>query len=239
MGNGEDCLVENRKIEHLAVIMDGNGRWAKKHHLPRLAGHRAGAESLDRTMHWCKEAGISYLTVYAFSTENWKRSKGEVAGLMKLLSHFIKAKEKELVKNGIAFRVIGRREDLSPKLQKEIAALEEKTKGGDLTLVVALSYGGRDEIVRAAKVFNAEAQKGGENLEEAFANCLDTAGIPDPDLIVRTSGELRISNFLLWQAAYAEFYFTDVLWPDFDKAEFDKAIASFSKRERRMGGRLK
>ena len=116
-------------LRHLAVIMDGNGRWAKKHHLPRLAGHRAGAESLDRTMHWCKEAGISYLTVYAFSTENWKRSKGEVAGLMKLLSHFIKAKEKELIKNGIAFRVIGRREDLSLKLQKEIAALEEKTKG--------------------------------------------------------------------------------------------------------------
>ena len=224
-------------LRHLAVIMDGNGRWAKKHHLPRLAGHRAGAESLDRTMHWCKEAGISYLTVYAFSTENWKRSKGEVAGLMKLLSHFIKAKEKELIKNGIAFRVIGRREDLSPKLQKEIAALEEKTKGGDFTLVVALSYGGRDEIVRAAAKF---AEQGcGENLEEAFASCLDTAGIPDPDLIVRTSGELRLSNFLLWQAAYAEFYFTDVLWPDFDKAEFDKAIASFSKRERRMGGRLK
>ena len=168
-------------------------------------------------------------TVYAFSTENWKRSKGEVAGLMKLLSHFIKAKEKELIKNGIAFRVIGRREDLSPKLQREIAALEEKTKGGDFTLVVALSYGGRDEIVRAAAKF---AEQGcGENLEEAFASCLDTAGIPDPDLIVRTSGELRLSNFLL--------YFTDVLWPDFDKAEFDKAIASFSKRERRMGGRLK
>ena len=211
-------------LRHLAVIMDGNGRWAKKHHLPRLAGHRAGAESLDRTMHWCKEAGISYLTVYAFSTENWKRSKGEVAGLMKL------------------FRVIGRREDLSPKLQKEIAALEEKTKGGDFTLVVALSYGGRDEIVRAAKNFNAEAQRRrehGESVEDeaVFSSCLDTAGIPDPDLIVRTSGELRLSNFLLWQAAYAEFYFTDVLWPDFDKQEFDKALASFSKRERRMGGR--
>ena len=244
-------------LQHLAVIMDGNGRWAKKHHLPRLAGHRAGAESLDRTMHWCKEAGISYLTVYAFSTENWKRSKGEVAGLMKLLSHFIKVKEKELIKNGIAFRVIGRREDLSPKLQKEIAALEEKTKGGDFTLVVALSYGGRDEIVRAAAKLVAKGRLGSDRVglgsaiesgvgegsdrvdEEAFASCLDTAGIPDPDLIVRTSGELRLSNFLLWQAAYAEFYFTDVLWPDFDKAEFDKAIASFSKRERRMGGRLK
>ena len=233
-------MAENRKIEHLAVIMDGNGRWAKKHHLPRLAGHRAGAESLDRTMHWCKEAGISYLTVYAFSTENWKRSKGEVAGLMKLLSHFIKVKEKELIKNGIAFRVIGRREDLSPKLQKEIAALEEKTKGGDFTLVVALSYGGRDEIIRAAAKLAAKGLLGFDRVdEEAFESCLDTAGIPDPDLIIRTSGELRLSNFLLWQAAYAEFYFTDVLWPDFDKAEFDKAIASFSKRERRMGGRLK
>ena len=227
-------------LRHLAVIMDGNGRWAKKRHLPRLAGHRAGAESLDRTMHWCKEAGISYLTVYAFSTENWKRSKGEVAGLMKLLSHFIKAKEKELIKNGIAFRVIGRREDLSPKLQKEIVALEEKTKGGDFTLVVALSYGGRDEIVRAAAKLAAKGLLGSDRVdEEAFESCLDTAGIPDPDLIIRTSGELRLSNFLLWQAAYAEFYFTDVLWPDFDKAEFDKAIASFSKRERRMGGRLK
>ena len=248
-------------LRHLAVIMDGNGRWAKKRHLPRLAGHRAGAESLDRTMHWCKEAGIKYLTVYAFSTENWKRSKGEVAGLMKLLSHFIKSKEKELVKNGVRFRVIGRREDLSEKLQGEIAALEEKTKDGEFTLVVALSYGGRDEIVRAACRFNAEtrnrplrgfatrgeantpseasAERRGESLEDIFSSCLDTAGIPDPDLIIRTSGELRLSNFLLWQAAYAEFYFTDVLWPDFDKAEFDKAIASFSKRERRMGGRLK
>jgi len=252
-------------LRHLAVIMDGNGRWAKKRHLPRLAGHRAGAESLDRTMHWCKEAGIKYLTVYAFSTENWKRSKGEVAGLMKLLSHFIKSKEKELVKNGVRFRVIGRREDLSEKLQGEIAALEEKTKDGEFTLVVALSYGGRDEIIRAAKIFNAEARNRplrvgathgeatkpseasaerrrdrGESVgdEAVFSSCLDTAGIPDPDLIIRTSGELRLSNFLLWQAAYAEFYFTDVLWPDFDKQEFDKALASFSKRERRMGGRL-
>ena len=245
-------------------------------------GHRAGADALDRTMHWCKEAGIKYLTVYAFSTENWKRSEEEVSGLMKLLSHFIKSKEKELVENGVAFRVIGRREDLSSKLQKEIAALEEKTKGGDFTLVVALSYGGRDEIVRAAAKLAAKGLLGSDrvglgsnrvevgssrvglesdakrpymtlidpnidpnksnlepvkSIEELFSSCLDTAGIPDPDLIIRTSGELRLSNFLLWQAAYAEFYFTDVLWPDFDKAEFDKALASFSKRERRMGGR--
>ena len=279
-------------MQHLAVIMDGNGRWAQKRHLPRLMGHRAGADALDRTMHWCKEAGIKYLTVYAFSTENWKRSEDEVSGLMKLLSHFIKSKERELVENGVAFRVIGRRTDLSEKLQKEIAALEEKTKGGDFTLVVALSYGGRDEIVRAALEFTEKCRLGsnrvglgsdrvelgsdrvelGSNsegmgsdakrpyltlddaneslydanesslkpdkpMEEIFASCLDTAGIPDPDLIIRTSGELRLSNFLLWQAAYAEFYFSDVLWPDFDKAEFDKALASFSKRERRMGGR--
>ncbi len=235
--------------------MDGNGRWAKSRHLPRLMGHRAGAEALDRVMHYCKEAGIKYLTVYAFSTENWKRSEEEVSGLMKLLSHFIKSKEKELLENGVRFRVIGRRTDLSEKLQHEIAALEEKTKGGDFTLVVALSYGGRDEIVRAAQVFAEKSRLGSisvgvgsdsvsvgsdrveKGLEEAFAQCLDTADMPDPDLIIRSSGELRISNFLLWQAAYAEFYFTDVLWPDFDKAEFDKALASFSKRERRMGGR--
>lgn len=240
-------------MQHLAVIMDGNGRWAQKRHLPRLMGHRAGADALDRTMHWCKEAGIKYLTVYAFSTENWKRSEDEVSGLMKLLSHFIKSKEKELVENGVAFRVIGRRTDLSEKLQKEIATLEERTKGGDFTLIVALSYGGRDEIVRAAERLFEKWRRGvlprredqpqtrqdaaSPVDEQAFASCLDTAGIPDPDLIIRTSGELRLSNFLLWQAAYAEFYFSDVLWPDFDKAEFDKALASFSKRDRRMGGR--
>ena len=227
-------------MRHLAVIMDGNGRWAKAHHKPRLAGHKAGADALDRVMHYCKDVGIEYLTVYAFSTENWKRSEEEVSGLMKLLSAFIKSKEKTLVKEGVRFRVIGRRTDLSARLQKEIAALEEKTKGGGFTLVVALSYGGRDEIVRAAVKFAAELEhlERLDNLESAFSGFLDTADIPDPDLIIRTSGELRLSNFLLWQAAYAEFYFTDVLWPDFDRAEFDKAIESFSHRERRLGGRV-
>ncbi|MCQ2368722.1 MAG: polyprenyl diphosphate synthase [Kiritimatiellae bacterium] len=219
-------------MEHLAVIMDGNGRWATSRLKPRIFGHRAGAQALDRVMHYCKDAGIKYLTVYAFSTENWKRSEEEVSGLMTLLSTFIKSKEKELLENGVRFRVIGRRTDLSEKLQKEIAELEEKTKGGAFTLVVALSYGSRDEIVRAAMKFKGST-------EEEFAECLDTAGIPDPDLIIRTSGELRLSNFLMWQAAYSEFYFTDKLWPDFDKEEFDKALESFSKRERRMGGRLK
>ena len=240
--------------------MDGNGRWAKAHHKPRLAGHKAGADALDRVMHYCKDVGIEYLTVYAFSTENWKRSKEEVSGLMKLLSAFIKSKEKTLVKEGVRFRVIGRRTDLSAKLQKEIAALEEKTKDGSFTLVVALSYGGRDEIVRAVARYVQRGQETAAPVvgastgdvvgastgdaesfplrEEEFAKYLDTADIPDPDLIIRTSGELRLSNFLLWQAAYAEFYFTDVLWPDFDRAEFDRAIASFSHRERRLGGRL-
>lgn len=218
-------------MEHLAVIMDGNGRWAEKRHLPRIMGHRAGAEALDRCMHYCKAAGIRYLTVYAFSTENWKRSEEEVTGLMKLLSGFVHSKEKELLAEGVRFKVIGRRSDLSEKLQAEIAALEEKTKAGDFTLIVALSYGGRDEIVRAAMKF-----RGGT--EEDFANCLDTAGLPDPDLVIRTSGEQRISNFLLWQSAYSEYYFTETLWPDFDQVEFDRALASYAKRERRMGGRL-
>ena len=228
-------------VQHLAVIMDGNGRWAKKRHLPRLAGHRAGADALDRVMHYCKDAGIRYLTVYAFSTENWKRSKLEVSGLMRLLSSFIKSKAKALVRDGVRFRVIGRRTDLSEKLQREIAALEERTKKGDFTLVVALSYGGRDEIVRAAAKFSEALRLSGDDAdpEEVFASCLDTADIPDPDLLIRTSGELRISNFMLWQSAYTEFYFTDVLWPDFGREDFDKALEAFSMRERRMGGRLK
>ena len=228
-------------VQHLAIIMDGNGRWAKKRHLPRLAGHRAGADALDRVMHYCKDAGIRYLTVYAFSTENWKRSKLEVSGLMRLLSSFIKSKAKALVRDGVCFRVIGRRTDLSEKPQREIAALEERTKKGDFTLVVALSYGGRDEIVRAAAKFSEALRLSGDDAdhEQVFASCLDTADIPDPDLLIRTSGELRISNFMLWQSAYTEFYFTDVLWPDFGREDFDKALEAFSMRERRMGGRLK
>jgi undecaprenyl diphosphate synthase len=218
--------------------MDGNGRWAKARHKPRLSGHRAGAEALDRVMHYCRDAGIKYLTVYAFSTENWKRSKAEVSGLMKLLSSFIKNKEKELVANGVRFRVVGRKADLSPKLQKEISGLEERTKEGDFTLAVALSYGGRAEIIDAANEWR-RTNPGEDLTEESFRAFLYAPDIPDPDLIVRTSGEVRTSNFLLWESAYSEYYFTDVLWPDFDRAEFDKALASYEKRERRMGGRLK
>jgi undecaprenyl diphosphate synthase len=224
-------------IEHLAIIMDGNGRWAKAHHLPRLMGHRAGADTLDKVMHWCRARGIRYLTVYAFSTENWKRSADEVSGLMKLLDHYVEAKAEELEKNSIRFRTIGRRSDLPEGLEKKIAALEERTKGGDFTLLVALSYGGRAEIVDAV---NAALLAGEKSVtEETFKRYLYAGDVPDPDLIIRTSGELRTSNFLLWEAAYAEYYFTPVLWPDFDEAEFDKAVASFEKRERRMGGRCK
>ena len=230
-------------MTHLAVIMDGNGRWAKSRGLPRLAGHRAGAEALDRVMHYCRDAGISYLTVYAFSTENWKRSEEEVSGLMKLLSLYIRSKEKTLVKEGVRFRVIGRRSDLSASLQAEIAALEEKTKHGGFTLLVALSYGGRDEIVRAAVKFAEACREDpalakAADLEAVFGGFLDAPDVPDPELIIRTSGELRTSNFLLWEGAYSEYYFTPVLWPDFDRAEFDRALKSFAGRERRMGGRL-
>ncbi len=223
------------KIQHLAVIMDGNGRWAKAHRLPRLAGHKAGAETLDRVMHYCREAGISYLTVYAFSTENWKRSPEEVGGLMKLLSSYIKRKKAQLIKEGVRFRVIGRRGDLSPSLQKQIAALEEATKDGRFTLLVALSYGGRAEIVDAVNA----ALAAGETAvtEESFARYLYAPDVPDPDLIIRTSGECRTSNFLLWESAYSEYWFTPVLWPDFGKEEFEQAIAAFASRERRMGGR--
>ena len=224
-------------MEHLAIIRDGTGRWAAAHRRPRISGHKAGAEALDRVMHYCREAGIRYLTVYAFSTENWKRSKEEVSGLMKLLSSFMRSKEATLVKERVRFRVIGRKADFSAKLQREIAVLEEKTKDGDFTLAVALSYGGRAEIVDAANAWfksNPEC----ELTEAAFRGFLYAPDIPDPDLIIRTSGECRTSNFLIWESAYSEWYFTDVFWPDFDKAEFDKALQSYSRRERRMGGRL-
>jgi len=227
-------------IRHLAIIMDGNGRWAKKHGKMRIAGHRAGAETLDRVMGYCRDAGIDYLTVYAFSTENWKRSKEEVSGLMKLLGTFLKSKEKSLVENSVRFRMVGRRDDLPKNIQKAVAALEKKTEKGRFTLLVALSYGGRAEITDAANEIARRAAAGELKLpldEAAVASFMYAPDVPDPDLIIRTSGELRTSNFLLWESAYSEYYFTDVLWPDFGKEEFDAALESYSKRSRRMGGR--
>ena len=228
--------------QHIAVIMDGNGRWAKAHRKPRISGHRAGAAALERVLDYCRDAGVKYLTVYAFSTENWKRSQDEVMGLMKLLSMFIRSKEKLFMRNQLRFRVIGRRTDLSRKIQREIAALEEKTAHFDRQLIVALSYGGRAEIVDAAVKFASLVRDGaaadGKEAESLFASCLYAPDVPDPDLLIRTSGECRISNFLLWELAYTEFYFTDTLWPDFSRGDFDLALESYGRRERRMGGRL-
>ena len=221
-------------LRHIAIIMDGNGRWALERGKKRLDGHRAGAATLERVMHWAKAAGVEILTVYAFSTENWKRPQDEVDGLMKLLGWFIGRKKKQLVKDGVRFRVMGRKADLPEKLQKSIADLEAATAAGTWQLVVCLSYGGRAEILDAAKKF---AELPATERDEAhFKNCLYLPDLPDPDLIIRTSGEFRVSNFLLWECAYSEFYITPVLWPDFSEADFNAAIASFHSRERRMGG---
>ena len=198
--------------EHVAMIMDGNGRWATTRGKRRGEGHIAGAKTLGNVLNWCGERGIKYLTVYAFSTENWKRPKEEVEGLMSLFAKLLKSKEKEFLKNGIRFRMIGRRGDLSDKLQKTIEALEKKTAHFERQFIVAISYGGRAEIVDAV---NAAIKKGEPVTEETFRTHLYAPDVPDPDLVIRTSGELRTSNFLLWEAAYAEYYFTDLLWPDF------------------------
>ena len=222
-------------MRHLAVIMDGNGRWAVSRGRARLQGHKAGADALERVMGYCRDAGIRYLTVYAFSTENWKRPAREVSGLMRLLSSFVKSKARKLARDGVRFRTIGRLADFPEKLRSEIAALERKTAGGDFTLTVALSYGGRAEIVDAANKWLASNPSGPVD-EKRFSSFMYAPDIPDPDLVIRTSGEVRTSNFLMWETAYSEWYFTDVLWPDFGKEEFDKALESYSKRERRMGG---
>ncbi|MGN0853318.1 MAG: polyprenyl diphosphate synthase [Kiritimatiellia bacterium] len=217
---------------HVAVIMDGNGRWAIARGRPRIDGHRAGARTLERMLSWCAAAGVEILTVYAFSTENWKRPPDEIDGLMRLFSLFLRTKRARLLEEGIRFRVIGRRSDLPPPLQRRIAELEAATAGFPRQLVVALSYGGRAEIVEAARKFARCA----EQTEAAFASCLYAPDLPDPDLVIRTSGERRLSNFLLWQVAYSEFYVTDVLWPDFDEVEFRRALASYATRDRRRGG---
>ena len=231
------------KPKHLAVIMDGNGRWAEAHGRPRLEGHRAGAETAGRDLGWCRDVGIGYLTLYAFSTENWKRSKDEVGGLMGLLSEFLLKKAERLVRDGVRFRVIGRREDLSESLVKGIADLERRTEGfvGTL-LILAISYGGRAEIAAAARRYAQDCAAGLADpekplTEEDFASRLYAPDVPDPDLVIRTSGEFRLSNFLLWQCAYAEFHCTPVLWPDFSKADFDAALAAYASRRRRLGGR--
>ena len=220
---------------HIAIIMDGNGRWAKKRGLPRQAGHRQGAETFRRIASYCKELGVEYLTVYAFSTENWKRPAEEVDAIMKLLESYLLESIEKMEKEQIRVRILGDTEGLSPKIRELIARTDAiaDTLPGCCQANLCLNYGGRDELVRAVKKLTDE---GGEITEEAISAHLDTAGMPDPDIMIRPGGEYRISNFLLWQLAYTEFYFTDTLWPDFGREDIDKAIAAFRQRDRRYGG---
>ena len=224
---------------HIAAIMDGNGRWAVKRGLPRKAGHAAGAEALRKILHHCRDIGVSYLTVYAFSTENWKRSEEEVGALMVLLKRYLEEAIDSMEQERIKLFVMGDLSRLSPELQAlSNRALEKSKVVEGMQLNVCFNYGGRDEIVRAARKYALDyaAGRAGELDEKAFSAYLDSAAIPDPELIIRTGGEQRTSNFLLWQSAYAEYYFTETLWPDITPAEIDRAIDAFNHRERRYGG---
>ena len=229
-----------RVPNHIAIILDGNGRWAKKRGMPRSYGHVKGCENLEDICEVAKELGVKYLTVYAFSTENWKRSKEEVDGLMKLFRNYLKKCIKISQKNNMRVKVIGDVSAFDPDIQESIAKLENYSKDfTELHFQIALNYGSRDEITRAVNRM-LEDQKAGKLAtpveEETISNYLDTAGIPDPDLMIRTSGELRLSNYLLWQLAYTEFYFTYVPWPDFKRGELVKAIEKYNERDRRYGG---
>lgn len=225
---------------HIAIILDGNGRWAKKRGLPRTAGHAAGSEQFRKIATYCKNIGVDYLTVYAFSTENWKRPEEEVKTIMKLLDRYLHEAIETMEKDQIKMKILGDVSGLSSELQKEIEETNEiSARYEGFQANICLNYGGRDEIVKAAKRYAKDLAEGkaDENLDEdGFSDYLYSAGIPDPDLLIRPGGEMRISNFLLWQLAYSEFYFTDVLWPDFNEAELDKAIDEFNKRDRRFGG---
>ncbi len=223
--------------QHVAIIMDGNGRWAKARNLPRLAGHRAGTDNLRRILRACKNYGVKIVTLYAFSTENWRRPAEEVEGLMKLLEAYIDRELETLHREGVQIRHLGRLDRIPPALQRKIQhAIDYTRNNTDLILNVALNYGGRAEIVDAARRMLADGLRPEDITEATFSRYLYTSGLPDPDLIIRTSGEYRVSNFLIWQGAYAEYYITDVLWPDFDEKELAKAIEHYRKRERRFGG---
>lgn len=223
--------------QHVAIIMDGNGRWALSRGLPRIAGHRAGTENLRRIIRATVEFGIKYLTIYAFSTENWGRPPEEVRGLMQILEDVIDRELAELHKEGVQLRHIGRLEKLSPKLQQKVLHAMELTKNNDrLTLNIAWNYGGRDEIVQAIQRMMKDGVKPDEVNDDTVRRYLYTASVPDPDLIIRTSGELRVSNFLIWQTAYSEWYVTPTYWPDFDKEEYRRAIETYAHRDRRYGG---
>ena len=228
---------------HVAIIMDGNGRWAQQRGRPRLFGHHAGARRVREVLQSCPEHGVKYLTLFAFSTENWKRTQTEVAGLMLMFRKYIQSEARALVENGVRVRFIGDRIRLDDKLVSLMDELELLTAGNDLIhLTIALNYGGRDEVTRAAKRLAYEIEMGRLTHKdvdaETLARFLDTHVLPDPDLVIRTSGEARISNFLLWQSAYAEYEFVDTLWPDFTAAEFGRVLARYGQRERRFGAVL-
>lgn len=226
---------------HIAIVMDGNGRWAKSRGLPRQAGHKVGAEAFRTIANYAKSIGLNYLTVYAFSTENWKRSPEEVEAIMELLERYLSEAIRDMEKNKVRFCFFGDLSRLSPQLQEEARVAAERSKQyAGVQVNFCLNYGGRAEIVRAARQFAQDCVDGKykpEDLtEEGLSNLMYSAGIPDPELVIRPGGELRTSNFLLWQSAYAEYYFTDVLWPDFGPKELDKAIAAYQQRNRRFGG---
>jgi undecaprenyl diphosphate synthase len=240
-GSPEEALARqvdfDRLPRHIAVIMDGNGRWAAQRHLPRVEGHRAGIDSVREVVESSARLGIQVLTLYAFSVENWKRPAAEVSTLMSLLKRYLRLELNTLLKNNIRFHVIGRGEELARDIRDELAGAETRTAANTgMIFNIALNYGGRAEIVEAAKRLLSAGVRSDELDEQRFAGFLYTAGQPDPDLLIRTSGEMRVSNFLLWQIAYAEIWVTDTLWPDFRKRDLLEAILAYQKRDRRYGG---
>ncbi len=237
------ALLSNQKPappRHIAIIMDGNGRWAKKRGLPRTAGHSAGAEAFRRIANYCRTLGVEYLTVYAFSTENWKRSAEEISGIMWLLRRYLEEALADMEKNRVRFRFFGDLSRLSPELQELCRNAEKRSQDYDVQVNFCLNYGGRDEIIHGVRGVLADVAAGklrAEDLTETrFSDYLYSGGVPDPELIIRPSGEQRISNFLLWQSAYSEFVFMDVLWPDFSTDDLDRAIEEYHRRNRRFGG---
>ena len=235
--------AENKMVvpNHIAIIMDGNGRWAKKRGLPRTAGHAAGAEAFRRTANYCRSIGVKYLTVYAFSTENWKRSEEEISGIMTLMGKYLQEAIRDMEKNKVRIKVFGDIAPLSPELQKLcLDAQENSMHYTDVQVNFCLNYGGRDELVKAARSFAADVAAGikkpEELTEDMLCGYLYSADVPDPELIIRPSGEMRTSNFLLWQSAYSEYVFLNVLWPDFQPKHLDEAIMEYNRRNRRFGG---
>ena len=227
--------------QHIAIIMDGNGRWAKKRGLPRTAGHSAGGEAFRRIANYCRTLGVKYLTVYAFSTENWKRSEEEVGGIMRLLATYLREALRDMEKNHVRFCFFGDLSRLSPELRKLCQDAQSRScEYHEVQVNFCLNYGGRDEIIRAVRAYAADVAAGKKNpdelTEDVFSSYLDSAGVPDPELVIRPSGEMRVSNFLPWQTVYSEFVFMNVLWPEFGPSDLDAAIAEYQRRNRRFGG---